>query len=38
MHALTLRFVDADTIESSCRAFADGKESPSHSVTLKRVK
>jgi hypothetical protein len=38
MHALTLKFVDPDTIESSCRAFADGKEAPAHAVTLKRVK
>ena len=37
MHALTIRFDDADTITSSCRAFIDGKEVPEHPTTLKRV-
>ncbi|HUR44891.1 MAG TPA: hypothetical protein VMZ27_03365 [Candidatus Saccharimonadales bacterium] len=38
MHGLTIRFDDADTVTSSCRAFMDGKETPEHPVTLKRVK
>ena len=38
MHALTLRFDDADTITSSCKAIIDGKEAPEHPTTLKRVK
>ena len=38
MHALTIRFDDADTITTSCRAFMDGKEMPEHLTTLKRVK
>jgi hypothetical protein len=37
MHALTIRFDDADTITTSCRAFMDGKEAPEHPTTLKRV-
>ena len=38
MHGLTIRFDDADTVTSSCRAIMDGKETPEHPVTLKRVK
>ena len=38
MHALTLRFDDADTITSSCKAIIDGKAAPEHPTTLKRVK
>ena len=38
MHALTIRFDDANTITTSCRAFMDGKEMPDHPTTLKRVK
>lgn len=37
MHALTLRFDDADTITASCRAFMDGKEMPEKPTTMKRV-
>ena len=37
MHALTLRFDDANTITSTCKALIDGKEVPEHSTTLKRV-
>ena len=38
MHALTLRFDDADTITASCKAMIDGKAAPEHPTTLKRVK
>lgn len=38
MHALTIRFDDADTITSSCLAMADGKPLPEDAVTLKRIK
>lgn len=38
MHALTLRFDDADTITMGCKAFIEGKEMPDHPTTLKRVK
>jgi hypothetical protein len=38
MHALTIRFDDADTVTTSCKAFMDGKEVPEHPTTLKRVK
>jgi hypothetical protein len=38
MHALTIRFDDAETITTSCKAFMDGKEVPEHPTTLKRVK
>lgn len=37
MHGMVLRFDDADTITSTCRSMVDGKESPEHSTTLKRV-
>jgi hypothetical protein len=38
MHALTLRFDDADTLTSSCKAIIDGKLMDEHPTTLKRVK
>jgi hypothetical protein len=38
MHALTIRFDDADTVTTSCKAILDGKDAPDHPVTLKRVK
>ena len=38
MHALMIRFDDADTITTSCRAIIEGKEMPEHPTTLKRVK
>ena len=38
MHALTLRFDDADTVTTSCEALIDGKKGPKVPVTLKRVK
>jgi hypothetical protein len=38
MHAMTLRFDDANTITTSCKALSEGKEMPTHDVTLKRVK
>jgi len=38
MHGTTLRFIDADTISSSCKAMINGQEVPEHETTLKRVK
>ena len=38
MHALSIRFDDADTITSSCKAVIEGKDAPDHPTTLKRVK
>ena len=38
MHAMTLRFDDADTITASCKAFMEGKEMAEHPTTFKRVK
>jgi hypothetical protein len=38
MHGMTIRFEDADTISSSCKAIMDGKEMPEHATTFKRVK
>ena len=38
MHAMTIRFDDANTVTSSCKAIMDGKEMPDHPVTMKRVK
>jgi hypothetical protein len=38
MHGMTLRFDDADTITSTCKAMMDGKEMPACTMTLKRVK
>ncbi|MEW6306092.1 MAG: hypothetical protein AB1705_21655 [Verrucomicrobiota bacterium] len=37
MHSLTIRFDDAETITTTCKAFIDGKEMPEHPTTLKRV-
>ena len=37
MHALTIRFDDANTITTSCQAIIDGKEIPEHPTTLTRV-
>ncbi|HWN94289.1 MAG TPA: hypothetical protein VNT99_04600 [Methylomirabilota bacterium] len=38
MHALSIRFDDADTITASCKAIMDGKEMEEKPTTLKRVK
>jgi hypothetical protein len=38
MHALTIRFDDAETITTTCKAIMDGKETEPHATTLKRVK
>jgi hypothetical protein len=38
MHGMTIRFENADTISSSCKAIMDGKEMPEHATVLKRVK
>jgi hypothetical protein len=38
MHGVTIRFDDADTFTSSCKAIIDGKELPEHATTFKRVK
>jgi len=38
MHALSIKFDDADTITTSCQAIMDGKEIPEKPTTLKRVK
>ncbi len=38
MHAMTLRFDDADTITTTCKAVIDGKDAPENAITLKRVK
>ena len=38
MHALKIRFDDADTVTTSCKAFVNGKEMPENPTTLKRVK
>lgn len=38
MNALTIRFDDADTITSTCKAIIDGKEMAEKPTTLKRVK
>lgn len=38
MHSMTMRFDDADTITTSCKAFIDGKQAPEHATTLKRQK
>ena len=37
MNAITLRFVDADTLTTSCKALIEGKEMPEKPTTLKRV-
>ena len=36
MHALTIRFDDANTITTSCKAIIDGKQIPENPTTLKR--
>lgn len=38
MHGTTLRFIDADTIASSCKAYINGEQAPEKEMTLKRVK
>jgi hypothetical protein len=38
MHALTIRFDDANTITTSCRAYIDGQEVPEKPTTMKRAK
>ncbi len=38
MHSLMITFDDPDTIKTSCKGMADGKECEEHAVTLKRVK
>ncbi len=38
MHGMTLRFDDADTLTSTCKALMDGKEVSDHAITFKRVK
>lgn len=38
MHALSIRFDDADTITTTCKAIMEGKETEPHATTLKRVK
>jgi len=37
MHALSIKFEDADTITTSCKAMIDGKEMEEKPTTLKRV-
>jgi hypothetical protein len=37
MHAMTVRFDDANTITTSCKAVMEGKDMAEHSTTLKRV-
>ena len=37
MNAITLRFEDADTISTSCKAIIEGKTMPEKSTTLKRI-
>jgi hypothetical protein len=36
MHALTLRFDDANTLTATCKAFINGQETPEKPATLKR--
>ena len=38
MHGMVIRFDDADTITSSCKAIMECKAMPDHATTLKRVK
>ena len=38
MHGLTIRFDDADTITTSCKAIIDGKEMAEKPTTMKRAK
>jgi hypothetical protein len=37
MHGMTLRFDDANTLTTSCKAIIDGKEAPEHLSTFKRI-
>lgn len=37
MNAVTLRFDDADTLTTSCKALVDGKAMPEKATTLKRI-
>jgi hypothetical protein len=37
MHALSIRFDDANTITTSCKGIVDGKEMPEKPTSLKRV-
>ena len=37
MNAISLRFDDANTLTTTCKAMMDGKEMPEHPTTLKRV-
>jgi hypothetical protein len=37
MDAVSLRFDDADTLTTTCKALMDGKEMPEKSTTLKRI-
>jgi len=37
MHAMSIRFDDADTITMDCKAIIDGKEMEPHPTTLKRL-
>ncbi len=38
MHGMVVKFVDSETISTSCKAIMEGKEMPEHATTLKRVK
>lgn len=38
MHAMTMRFDDADTITTSCKALINGQEAPECATVFKRVK
>jgi hypothetical protein len=38
MSGVTIRFDDADTITTRCKAIMDGKAAPEHETVLKRVK
>jgi hypothetical protein len=38
MHAMSIRFDDADTITTSCKAIINGQTAPDHETVLKRVK
>lgn len=38
MHGMVVRFENADTISTSCKAIMEGKEMPENPITLKRVK
>lgn len=38
MHSVTIRFDDADTIATSCKALMNGQEMPEHVTVLKRTR